>query len=352
MIMNYYRHMDRTKIQFDFVIDGYGKSLLDDEITSLGGRIYKVEPYTHNIFKYMYQIYRIIRDNRYNIVHSNMNTLSVFSLFPAWLAGSEIRVVHNHSTAVKNEKIRSLCKYILRPLAPIFANNYAACSQLAGCWMYGKKLMNKHKVKIIRNAIDIDEFAFNEKKRTDIRHDLGIKNDDLVIGHVGRFVYQKNHEFLIKIFQDIYKKNSKAVLLLIGDGELRSSIEGKIKKYDLRNIKILGLRNDVKDLYNAMDFFVLPSWYEGLPVVSVEAQANGLSCFVSDTVSRECHLTHTIKLMSLSSGSEFWADEILKSDKKRNNSVKQELEENNYDIKRESNRMLKWYQSGCKEKEG
>ncbi len=344
VIMNYYRNIDRNKIQFDFVIDGYEKTALDNEILSLGGKVYKVEPYTKNPLKNIYQIYRVIKDNNYQIVHSNMNTLSVFSLFAAWLAGAKVRILHNHSTAVKSEKLRSAMKYILRPFAPVFANRYMACSKLAGEWMYGKKNMQSGEVKVLNNAIDVDAFAYNENLRKKLRQDLNIDEDTLVIGHVGRFMYQKNHDFLIDIFNEIHKQKSNSLLLLIGDGPLRQSTEEKVKNYNLQDsVNFLGLRKDVKDLYNAMDVFVLPSWYEGLPVVSVEAQANGLPCFVSDKVSKECYLSSSMHFISLDKNADIWSKEILNSKLTRNKSAKQELIANNFEIKNEAKKLIGLY---------
>lgn len=344
VIMNYYRNIDRNKIQFDFIIDGYEKTALDKEISSLGGKVYKVEPYTKNPLKNIYQIYRIVKDNNYQIVHSNMNTLSVFSLFAAWLAGAKVRILHNHSTAVKSEKLRSAMKYILRPFAPIFANKYLACSELAGEWMYGKKKMKEGKVKVLNNAINVDNFAYNPKLRKKLRQDLNIDKDTLVIGHVGRFMYQKNHDFLIDIFKEIHKQRNNSLLLLIGDGSLRATIEAKVQNYSLQDcVKFLGLRKDVKDLYNVMDVFVLPSWYEGLPVVSVEAQANGLPCFVSDKVSKECNLSSSMHFISLDKNAGDWSKKILDSNITRNKNAKQELIANNFEIKNEAGKLIKLY---------
>lgn len=344
VIMNYYRNIDRNKIQFDFIIDGYEKTALDNEISSLGGKVYKVEPYTKNPFKNIYQIYRIIKDNNYQIVHSNMNTLAVFSLFAAWLAGAKVRILHNHSTAVKSEKLRSAMKYVLRPFAPIFANKYLACSKLAGEWMYGKKKMEEGKVKVLNNAINVDDFAYNVNLRKKFRQDLNIDENTLVIGHVGRFMYQKNHDFLIDIFREIHKQKNNSLLLLIGDGSLRKMIESKVRNYGLKDcVKFLGLRKDVKDLYNVMDVFVLPSWYEGLPVVSVEAQANGLPCFVSDKVSKECYLSSSMHFISLNKNADVWSKEILNNKLTRNKTAKQELIVNNFEIRNETEKLIDLY---------
>lgn len=345
VIMNYYRHIDRNKIQFDFVVDGYEKTILDDEIESLGGKVYHVEPYKRNIFRYMRQIYHIVRDHHYDIVHSNMNTLSVFSLFPAWLAGAHQRILHNHSTAVRSEGMRSVMKTILRPFAPLFANRYAACSKLAGDWMYGKQMMASGKVTVINNAIDLNEYAFSPKLRQQYRQELDIPEDAFVIGHVGRFMYQKNHAFLIDVFREVFHKNSKAILMLIGDGELRPEIEEKVRSYNLTDkVRFLGLRKDVRVLYNCMDVFVLPSWYEGLPVVSVEAQANGLPCIFSDKVTRESLLTCTASFLNLDADPLDWALHILNSDIVRNKDALKDLQNAGFDIKERAVFLAAWYE--------
>ena len=344
VIMNYYRNIDRNQVQFDFVIDGYDKTYLDDEIKAMGGKVYHVEPYRKNIFRYMVQIYKIVRNGHYDIVHSNMNTLSVFSLFPAWLAGAKQRILHNHSTAVKQEGKRSLMKHILRPIAPLFANRYAACSILAGDWMYGKEWMAKGEVKIIRNAIDLKKYAFSQELRKRYRQELGIADDDFVIGHVGRFMFQKNHRFLLQIFYEISKCKENAKLLLVGDGELRSEIEKKV--YDMgidKKVIFLGLREDVQAIYNAMDMFVLPSWYEGLPVVSVEAQANGLRCVFSTNVTSESKLTGYAEFMDLAAGASNWAMHIWQGDNSRNSSAEKEMRLAGFDIETQAQELVNWY---------
>lgn len=344
VIMNYYRNIDRNQVQFDFVIDGYDKTYLDDEIKAMGGKVYHVEPYRKNIFRYMVQIYKIVRNGHYDIVHSNMNTLSVFSLFPAWLAGAKQRILHNHSTAVKQEGKRSLMKHILRPIAPLFANRYAACSIIAGNWMYGKARMAQGEVKIIRNAIDLKKYAFSPDLRKMYRQKFGVSDDDLVIGHVGRFMFQKNHRFLLQVFNEINKRTEKAKLLLIGDGELLKEIEEKVHEYGFdKRVCFLGLRKDVQAIYNAMDVFVLPSWYEGLPVVSVEAQANGLRCVFSTNVTSESKLTGSAEFMDLAAGASNWAMHILQGNNSRNSRAEKEMRLAGFDIETQAQELVNWY---------
>lgn len=344
VIMNYYRNIDKTKIQFDFVVHSDADENYINEVLAMRAKVYKVTPYNKNIFKFMYGIYHIIKFNHYQIIHSNMNALSGFALLPAYLAGAKIRILHNHTTDSKEEKLRSLIKRILRPFAKLFANQYWACSKLAAKWMYGKNAVINGKVTIINNAIDLEKFKFNREKRERLRIKLGLENC-FVIGHVGRFVKTKNHEFLIEIFNKVLKQNNNAKLLLVGDGNLKSLIEVKVKNLGIEKAVIfLGVRKDVADLYNVMDVFVLPSLYEGLPVVGVEVQANSLPFICSDKVTNEILLTDNIRLLSLQQYKTEWCDAILNAERKEIENNKDGLFKN-FDIKNESKKLEALYLS-------
>lgn len=347
VIMNYYRNIDRTKVQFDFVVDGYEKSLIDDEVEALGGHVYHIEPYRRNIFRYMSQIYHIVKQHDYQIVHTNMNSLAVFSLFPAWLAGARMRILHNHSTGIKSEKFRYVLKCLLRPLAPMFANRYLACSRLAGDWMYGSAKMQSGAITVLNNAVDLDSYAYDPVVRAEYRATFGFPQNAMVIGHVGRFMYQKNHVFLIDMFHEVCRENDNAYLLLVGDGELRPEIEQRVAAYGLsEHVRFLGLRGDVANIYNAMDVLVLPSWYEGLPVVSVEAQANGLPCIFSNYVTAESKLTSSAHFLELSLGAKAWSHAMLEMDLVRNSFVKEEMCKAGFDIKTEAANLQNIYGIG------
>ena len=345
VIMNYYEHIDRTKVQFDFIVHNDSKVDLTDKVEKMGGHVYKVTPYYKNPIAFMWDIYKVIKKGHYQIVHSNMNTLSAFPLFAAWLAGVPVRILHNHSTSSPGETKRNMMKFILRPFAKLFANRYFACSYLAGQWMYGKKIMDSGKVIIINNAIDLKKYAFDPEKRKALRKELGLKNE-FVVGHVGRFMFQKNHDFLIDVFAEVLKKCPQAILLLIGDGPLKSKIANKVKLLGIENhVKFLGLRKDVQDLYNVMDLFVLPSHYEGLPVVGVEAQANGLPCLISTAVTQETKLTSSLTFYNLSLGKEQWAEKILSFPKERNQDVAKEMRLAGFDIYYSAQRLEEEYMS-------
>ena len=205
--------------------------------------------------------------------------------------------------------------------------------------MYGKKAVQSGKITIIPNAIDLERFAFNPDKRKSLRQRLGL-DGKFVLGHIGRFAYQKNHSFLIDVFADVVRVKPEARLMLIGDGELRKTIEEKVVNLGLQDkVLFLGNRNDVADLYNVMDIFLLPSHYEGLPVVGVEAQANGLKCIMSDRVTEECRLTDNVYFISINQKARKWVDEIVKDEKKRNREVIEKIKRAGFDI-RESAKKL------------
>lgn len=343
VIMNYYEHIDRTKVQFDFIVHNDNKIDITQKVEAMGGKVYKVTPYYKNPIAFMHGIYKVIRDHHYRIVHSNMNTLSAFPLFAAWVAGAPVRILHNHSTSSPGETERNIMKFMLRPFARLFANHYLACSRLAGEWMYGRKMMDSGKVTIVNNAIDLKKYAFNPQKRKILRKELGLA-DEFVIGHVGRFMFQKNHEFLIDVFAEAYKKNPHMALLLVGDGPLRPAMEEKVRKLGLTgHVKFLGLRNNVQDFYHVMDLFILPSHYEGLPVVGVEAQANGLLCLFSTKVTKETRLTHSAQFLDLEAGASMWAEGIISLKCERNKKAGDELRQAGFEINKETEKLVKFY---------
>ena len=284
VVLNYYRHINRDKIQFDFVVHDNTTVDVSALVEPLGGRVYKVPAYNKNIWGFMKGVYNIVKHHNYKIIHSHMTTLSVFSLGPAWLAGAKIRILHAHNTTVSSEYFRNIIKLMLRPFSIAVANHYFACSQLVAQWMYGDIF---RKIIIINNAVDLKKFAFNRIRRNILRRELGLENS-FVIGHVGRFVYQKNHEYLIHLLAFIMRTMSDVKLVLIGDGPLRERILNLIHTLNMDDrVLYLGVRHDVDDLYNIFDVVYLPSWYEGLAVVSVEAQANGLPILMSKYVTEE-----------------------------------------------------------------
>lgn len=299
VIMNYYRHLDHSKVQFDFICDEDSTRIPYDEIKKLGGRVFLVPKY-QNLPKYLKALEKLFKESQYCIVHSNLSTLSVFPLSVAKKVGVPIRIAHSHSTSNPKEWKRNLIKNILRPFSKRYATDYFACSEVAGRYLFGNKAFDRGEVKIIHNAIDIDKFKFDEVARKKLRKEFGIKDSTIVIGHVGRFVQQKNHTFLVDVFKEYHKKNPDSKLLLVGSGPLEDKIKKKVEKLGLKDsVLFLGQRDDINKLYSAMDVFCLPSLYEGLPVVGVEAQAAGLPCVFSDKITNDTVITKDTTLSKL-----------------------------------------------------
>ena len=344
VVMNYYRHIDRSKIQFDFLCDEDSTNIPYEEIEQLGGRVILIPPY-QKVFKYQKELIRIFKENNYKIVHSHINTLSVFPLRAAKKAGVKVRIAHSHSTTNKKEWKKNLLKQVLRPFSKVYATNYMCCSELAGRWLFGDKAYDSGQVYLLNNAIDLDKFKYNEKLRKEKRKELGISDDTLVIGHIGRFVAQKNHDYLIDIFNEVHKKNPDSLLLLVGQGPLKEEIENKVKELKLNDsVRFLGQRNDANELYQVFDVFCLPSLYEGLPVVGVEAQAAGLLCIFSDDMTKETKVLDTTEFLSLNNTPKDWADSILDDVKKyKRIDTSKEMTSKNFNIKEEAKKLEKYY---------
>ena len=299
VIMNYYRHLDHSKVQFDFICDEDSTRIPYDEIKKLGGRVFLVPKY-QNLSKYLKALEKLFKENQYRIVHSNINTLSVFPLYAAKKAGVPIRISHSHSTSNPKEWKRNLIKNILRPFSKRYATDYFACSEVAGRYLFGNKAFDRGEVKIIHNAIDVEKFKFDEVARKKLRKEFGIKDSTVVIGHVGRFVQQKNHTFLVDVFNEYHKKNLDSKLLLVGSGPLEDEIKKKVERLGFKDsVLFLGQRDDINKLYSVMDIFCLPSLYEGLPVVGVEAQAAGLPTIFSNRISEEVIVSSYAKIVSI-----------------------------------------------------
>ena len=343
VVMNYYRHIDRTKIQFDFICDEDSTNIPYDEIEQLGGRVILVPPY-QKVFEYQKELIKIFKDNNYKIVHSHINTLSVFPLRAAKKAGVPIRIAHSHSTTNKKEWKRNLVKQVLRPFSKVYATDYMCCSELAGRWLFGNKEYDKGNVYLLNNAIDLDKFKYDEKIRKEKRKELNIKEDTLVIGHVGRFVEQKNHRFLIDIFNEVHKQKENSILLLVGQGPLMEEMKEKVKTLGIEDsVKFLGQRTDINELYNAMDLFLFPSLYEGLGMVLIEAQANGLPCIASTEIPKIAKVINNVSFLKLRCSANFWCDEIIKMIGRKCLTDIKLLVKEGYDIKIESSKLFEKY---------
>lgn len=344
VVMNYYKNIDHHKIQFDFICDEDSTNIPYKDIENLGGKVILVPPYQH-VIKYQKEMIRILKEENYKIVHSHINTLSVFPLRAAKRAGVPVRIAHSHSTTNKKEWKKNIIKNILKPFAKLYATDYFACTEHAGRWLFGNKEFDNGNVYILNNAIELDKFIYNEEIRKSKREELNISDDTLIIGHIGRFVAQKNHTFLIDIFNEVLKRKENAVLLLIGQGPLQEDIERKVKDLGISNkVRFLGQREDVSELYQAMDVFVFPSLYEGLGMVLIEAQCSGLCCIASTEVPQVAKVTDNIDFISLDDDTNNWCDSIIKSKSynQRIDNFKQ-VSQSGYHIQEEVNKLEEQY---------
>lgn len=340
VVMNYYRHIDKSKIQFDFICDDDSTNIPYEEIESLGGRVILIPPY-QKVFKYHKELKKVLKENNYKIVHSHINTLSVFSLWAAKSAKVPVRIAHNHATSSKKEWKRNLIKNILKKFSKLFATHYMCCSEIAGRWLFGDKEYDKGNVYLLNNAIDLDKFKYDEKIRKNKRKELNIDDNTLVMGHIGRFVSTKNHTFLIDIFKELHKEEKNSILLLAGQGPLIDEIKDKVKELKLEDsVKFLGQKENINEYYQTFDVLILPSLYEGLGLVLIEAQCSGLLCYASTEVPEVAKILDSLKFKSLNENSKFWSEAILNDIRNyKRKDCQKEIRLAGYDIKKESSKL-------------
>ncbi len=343
VIMNYYRNIDKSKIQFDFICDSDSTDIPYEEIEALGGRVILCPPY-QKALEYHKELKRIFKENGYKIVHSNINALSVFPLCAAKKAGVPVRIAHSHSTSSKKEWKKNIVKNVLRPFSKVYPTHYFACTEHAGRWLFGNKTFEKGKVVVINNGIDVDKYVFNENVRREVRDELKLKDTDIVIGHIGRFMKQKNHEFLIDVFNELYKENSNYKLILIGQGPLEEEIKQKVANLGLKQaVMFLGQKTDANRYYQAMDLFLFPSIYEGLGMVMIEAQCSGLPCVASTEVPEIAKVSEKVCFVDLSQPISNWTEKIKEMIKLDRTTELERIKRAGYDIATEVQKVEKEY---------
>ncbi|WP_203287297.1 glycosyltransferase family 1 protein [Metabacillus sp. cB07] len=310
LIMNLYRNMDRGKIQFDFLTNKPG--VFDEEIKKMGGVIHRI-PYVTDVGhkKYIRHLNQFFYENKqYKIVHSHMDKMSGFVLQAAKKAGIPTRIAHSHNTQSEGGFAARVYKSYAGYQINRSSTHFLACSHAAGKWLFKKQHTS---IDVVKNGIDLSKFAFSESKRANIRRELNLDPDNITIGHIGRFNHQKNHTLLIDIFHNFLKENPKSTLVLVGDGPLKSIIINKTKRLKIEDrVIFLGVRSDVEHLLQAFDVFVFPSLHEGLPVTLIEAQASGLPCVISDSITKEVDMgLNLIKFVS-NTKMDNWFEELFK----------------------------------------
>jgi glycosyltransferase involved in cell wall biosynthesis len=348
-VMELYRAMDKDKVQFDFLIHTDIDGHYSKEIKSLGGNIYKVPRFkVTNYFSYKKALQKFFKEhNDYAAVQGHMTSTASIYLPIAKKAGIPITIAHARSAGV-DQGIRGIVTKIIRHPLKNRADYLFTCSKEAGIAVYGKKSVKQGKVWTIPNAIDADRFSNNEAVRNEVRKELGIE-DKFVIGHVGRFGFMKNHAYLIDIFNEICKQRNDVALVLIGQGGLMDDIKAKVEGLGLKDkVYFMGNRSDIERYYQAFDYFVFPSTFEGFPGSVAEAQASGLRCLVSDKITREVALTELVTYKSIEETPQSWAYEILNNadktkDRKNHSGI---IKEKNFDVKRQAQMLEKFYKTG------
>jgi Glycosyltransferase len=350
------RKIDRSKVAFDFLVTRNTDEFYDDEVKKLDGEkiVLNYKSYNNRFLtcisraKGFYQFLKEHEDT-YKVVHfQSIGADGFFDIIAAWAAGVPHRIAHSHiandfkpssrsnktSTGMLRIYFVKVRQFIIRILVSTFSTDYMACSKMAADWMFTRRLNKKGRVQIVKNPINIDNFTFDNECRTKIRGELNI-NNKFVVGHVGRFVYSKNHEFLLKTFKDISDSFPNAVLLLVGEGTLKQSIMNLALGYNIQDkVIFFGETDCVNEIYNAFDIFLFPSRYEGLGIVLVEAQVNGLPIVASNTIPKEVKLTDNFTFLSLQDRITKWAQCVIEKEGENraiNNS--QIVKKSGYDIK-------------------
>ena len=335
MLMNHYRRIDRSKVQFDFLVHRDFRADFDDEIEALGGRIFRIPPMNPASASYRKALSDFFRKHSYRVVHCHLNYMSGVVLAAAKKAGVPVRIAHAHTASMNpgwKQYARQLCKYLI----PSTATHLLACSTNAG-----KSVFRKHPFSLMPNAIDTERFRFSEAVRQKMRKELDLGGCFTVM-HVGRLTYPKNHEFLLDAFACLLEKAPKAKLVLVGDGELREAVEQKAGQLPAGSVLLLGTRNDIPQLLQAADVFAFPSHFEGLPVTMIEAQAAGLPCVMSNTVTDECIVTDLVTALPIDDP-KAWAEEILKKRETPRTDRLAEIQAAGYDIHTAAEKLTRFY---------
>ena len=342
LVMNIYNNIDRSKVQFDFVVTSEEKKDFYDQVEKLGGRVYVSPKYQgKNHFSFCKWWNKFFDEHpEYHVIHGHVRSTAAIYLSIAKKHGL-VTIAHSHSTS-NGSGFSALVKYILQLPIRYIADYLFACSQSAGEWLYGEKATKGDNYFIFNNAINTRKYKMDLATRLRVREQLGVKNN-FVFGHVGRLHEAKNHMFLLDLFKRIIKQKPESKLVIVGDGELREEIESKIAALELqKDVIMTGSRSDVPELLMAFDVFLFPSKWEGLPVTVVEAQAAELPCFVSDTVTKEVGISDLVHYLPIDKGTACWCDAIMKNDLNKHD-VQKEIIEAGFDVQETAQWLTDFY---------
>ncbi len=345
VIYNYFSHMPLEEYELHYLTYTEPNEVEKKRFENLGFTVHTLPRKKEHFWKAFWEVYRIFKEYRVNIVHSHMTLMSFLTSFIGMLTGVKVRIAHSH-LAQYPTGIKKYIYALFKVFSRITSTDWFACGVEAANYLYGEKNVKKGKVTILNNAIDLQKFQVQPEVRERIRKQYGV-DGYYCVGHVGRYTEQKNHTFLIDIFEEISKVRQDARLLLIGEGPLMEPVREKIAKKGLQDkVVIAGSCSNMNEMYQAMDVMVFPSLYEGLSVALLEAQAVGLEIYVSDTVTAELDLTEGIHYLSLKDSAKEWCDAVLKDAKVGVvHDNKKVLAEKNYDILIETGKLDDFYNS-------
>lgn len=357
MALKWIENFNPQKVRVDILSYDTGKKdNYPERVKKFGCEVYIVPTYTRRttFFKSLHDTEMFFKENKgkYDIIHAHASAKAFFVLWYAKKYGINVRILHSHSSRTISEKvIQRLAANCLKIPASLLTTDKFACSPEAGKYLFGRFAVKTGRVKIIHNAIDIEKFKYDKEERDEIREKLNISNK-FVVGHVGRFMEPKNHDFLIDVFEKIYKKEKNAVLVCVGSGGLEETI--KKKCIDLRiddRVMFLGFRSDVNKIMQAFDLLIMPSLFEGLPVTGVEAQALGVPALFADTITKDAAILPQSSYLSLKQSPEEWADKALeyKTMQKEENPSKY-IVQKGYDLKLETKKLEEYYFMSCEKK--
>ena len=343
MLCNYCEELSNSEnYEFIVVYQHEAVNSCKEKIEDAGCRVKRITARSESFIKNIVESYLIIKEENPDVVHAHMNLMNFCALYAAKCAGIKIRISHSH-IAEKNKNLGfKIMALLCKKLCICSATMLLACGKEAGEYLYGEKRMKSGRVKVVENAIDIRKYSIDREEKLRIRKNKDC-NNEFIVGHVGRFSYQKNHERLVAIFYELKKIKPNAKLLLIGTGELENQVRQQVKRYGIeKSVIFAGTTKTMRDMYALMDVFVLPSRYEGFPVVSVEIQAAQIPSLFSDTIAQTCRLTDYIDFYSLNESDEKWAKKILECVEKERCSDLENLY-SKYDIKEKAKSLDKIY---------
>lgn len=341
VILDYYKYFDKCKFELDIVAAGAADEGLLSEFLAIDVNVRHIPSRKESTIKYISALFRLFRSRKYDAIYVHgSSAIMVIELVIAWLCGCKNRVVHSHNTTCDHKKADKL----LRPLFYSMYTQALACGDAAGEWLFGKR-----KFHVIKNGREFGKYCFNQEKRTQVRNRLGLDERTLVIGHVGNFNNQKNHEYLINVFYSLKNKRDDVKLYLMGSGSNFDTVQNLVKNMELSDsVVFMGNICNVHEIIQAMDVMVLPSLYEGLPLVVIEWQIATLPCLVSDTVTTDCAYTDLVRFISLQAGYETWADEIIRLSQYERDEIAHKIErltcENGYNIENNAKMLQHFFE--------